>query len=563
MIFDEKEFPNLFDGHNYALDIVSGKIKGNKWVIGSCRRYLNDMKRIKEDKECPFYFRADKAERFLRLVQKFHHAVGHWDNPCIIYEPWQKYVWMCIRGFYSHKTKMIRFRTAHVDVARGNAKSTMASQAALYELCCDNPNGNRIYCSATSRDQAKEVLNGSQIMARKNKSFLDKFSVDIRAHEILHQESNSYIKAISAQANSLDGKIGKMIITDELHAMQRKTFEVLDSGQSKRRDSLLLSITTAGYENSGVGASQRRYAQKVALAEIDDDTFFSMVYCLDEDEHDIWNKDNWIMANPNWGVSVDPDNFQAKAKKAKENPEDQANFKIKHLNIYLGSLNQFFDVKKWQKCKDESLSLDSFVGKRCYIGMDLSTKIDISSLALCFYEDGKYVFFFKNYIPEKRLEETKNRNYFRYVEEGDLTVTPGEVINMDLIENDILQMSKKFKVTGVHFDPWSATQMATRLSQQRVEMVEFRMNTGNLSEPTKKMQAIMQSGECGHNSGEMLDWCIGNVACKYDAVGNVFPRKEHVNMKIDPVISATMAIAGHINDEAEGSIYEERGMIFI
>tara|TARA_R110000787_G_scaffold5686_10_gene20573 strand:- start:588 stop:1907 length:1320 start_codon:yes stop_codon:yes gene_type:complete len=439
----------------------------------------------------------------------------------------------------------------------------MASQAALYELCCDNPNGNRIYCSATSRDQAKEVLNGSQIMARKNKSFLDKFSVDIRAHEILHQESNSYIKAISAQANSLDGKIGKMIITDELHAMQRKTFEVLDSGQSKRRDSLLLSITTAGYENSGVGASQRRYAQKVALAEIDDDTFFSMVYCLDEDEHDIWNKDNWIMANPNWGVSVDPDNFQAKAKKAKENPEDQANFKIKHLNIYLGSLNQFFDVKKWQKCKDESLSLDSFVGKRCYIGMDLSTKIDISSLALCFYEDGKYVFFFKNYIPEKRLEETKNRNYFRYVEEGDLTVTPGEVINMDLIENDILQMSKKFKVTGVHFDPWSATQMATRLSQQRVEMVEFRMNTGNLSEPTKKMQAIMQSGECGHNSGEMLDWCIGNVACKYDAVGNVFPRKEHVNMKIDPVISATMAIAGHINDEAEGSIYEERGMIFI
>lgn len=566
-IFDKNKYPNCHDGHNYALDVISGNIKANKWVIGSCKRYLNDLVRIENENECPFYFLPDKAEKFLRIVQKFNHPVGHWDNPLILFEPWQKFAWMCIKGFYSRKTKMVRFRTAHIDVARGNGKSAMASQAALYELCCDNPNGNRIYCAATSRDQAKEVLNGSQIMARKNESFLKKFNIDVRAHEILHPPSNSYMKAISAQANSLDGKIGQLIITDELHAMQRKTFEVLDSGQSKRRDSLLLSITTAGYENSGVGASQRKYAQKVALGEIEDETFFSLVYCLDEDEHDIWDSTNWIMANPNFGVSVDPDNFAAKAKKAKENPEDQANFKIKHLNIYLGSMNQFFDVHKWSLCKKDNLFIDNFIGKSCFVGMDLSTKIDISSLAICFREmiNNKhvYTFFFRNYIPESRLEETKNRNYLKYVQQGDLIVTPGNVINMDIIENDIIDLSRKFKIQDVHFDPWAATQMATRLSQKRINMTEFRMNTANLSEPTKKLQEIIQDNACIHNTGEMLEWCIGNIVCKYDAVGNVFPRKDHESMKIDPIVAAIMALAGYINEDQGNSVYSERGMIFL
>ena len=280
--FSTKKYPNCHAGHNYALKIISGEILANIWIIGACKRYIKDMERILSDKDCPFFFNVNKAEKYLRIVQKFHHAVGHWENPLIIYEPWQKFAWMNIKGFYSHKTKMIRFRTAHLDIARGNAKSTMAAQAGLYEICCDEPNGNRIYCAATSRDQAKEVLNGAQIMARKNESFLKNFNIDVRAHEILHQESNSYMKAISAQAKSLDGKIGKLVITDELHAMQRETFEVLDSGQSKRRDSLLLSITTAGYENSGVGASQRKYAQKVALGEIDDDTFFHTQTFLDK-----------------------------------------------------------------------------------------------------------------------------------------------------------------------------------------------------------------------------------------------------------------------------------------
>lgn len=573
-MFDKKKYPNLAEGHQYALDIISGKILSNKWIKGACKRYLRDMERtqgIRTFKELdktkdkpPFIFIPDQAERFLRIVQKFHHPVGHWDSPYIIYEPWQKFIWMNIKGFYSSKTRFVRFRTAHIDVARGNAKSTMASQAGLYDLCCDNPNGNRIYCAATSRDQAKEVLNGSQIMARKNPSFLKTFGVDVRAHEVLHQNSNSYMKAISAQAKSLDGKIGQLVITDELHAMQRETFETLDSGQSKRRDSLLLSITTAGYASDGVGFSQRKYAQRVALSEIDDDTFFAMVYRLDEeDEEDIFDEDNWIKANPNLGISVDIDNFRAKAKKAKSNPEDANNFKIKHLNMYMDSLNQLFNVLKWKKCYEHDLSLDDFKGEKCYVGIDLASKIDITSICYMFKDENYYYPFWKNFIPEKRLQDAKNRNYLKYVDEGDLIVLPGEVVNIPHIEEIILEDARKFSFLDVFYDPWSATEMSLRLSAQRIEMVEFRMNTSNLSEPTKKYQANIIADKFRHNSGEMLEWCTANVVGKYDAVGNVFPRKEHESMKIDPKIAGIMALAGWVKREQEESVYESRGIIVI
>lgn len=569
-MFDAKKYPNLAEGHQYAIDILNGTIVSNKYIKGACKRYLKDLENTKGAKTrseakklgVQYYFMPEKAERFLRIVQKFHHAVGHWDSANILFEAWQKFIWVNVKGFYNVDTGMVRFRTAHIDVARGNAKSTMASQAALYELCCDEPNGNRIYCAATSRDQAKEVLNGSQIMARKNKSYLKNFGVDVRAHEILHQRSESYMKAISAQAKSLDGKIGKMVITDELHAMDRKTFETLDSGMSKRQDSLLLSITTAGYATDGVGFSQRKYAQKVVLGEVQDDTFFAMVYRLDEEDTDIYNEEYFIKANPNLGVSVDLENFRAKAKKAKVNPEDSANFKIKHLNMYLDSMNQLFNVHKWKSQRND-LTLEDFKGEKCYVGIDLASKIDITSVCYMFKRDDKYYPFWKNFIPEERVKEIKNRNYLTYVQEGDLTTTVGEVVNIPMIQEILVADSRLYNFQEVYYDPWSATEMSLRLSAQRLNMIEFKMNTGNLSEPTKKWQANIIADSFRHNSGEMLEWCTGNVVGKYDANGNVFPRKEHEDFKIDPIVAGVMSLAGWIKQELEESVYESRGIVVI
>ena len=121
MIFNEKKYPSCAKGHRYALDIVTGKILASRYVIGACRRYL---KEVEDGYSEEWYFSAERAERFLRLVQKFKHVIGKgWATENITFEPWQCWVWMNIMGFIRRDTGFRRFRVAHVEVARGNGKA--------------------------------------------------------------------------------------------------------------------------------------------------------------------------------------------------------------------------------------------------------------------------------------------------------------------------------------------------------------------------------------------------------------------------------------------------------
>ncbi len=215
MVFDPKVHPNVASGHQYALDVVSGNVIACKFVIGACQRYLRDV----DEKGKGWYFDADAAEKYLRAVQKFNHVIGHWPTKNIVYEPWQKWVWMNIMGFKNVETGFRRFRFAHVEIARGNAKSAMASQAALYFLALDDPNGNQISTVATKKDQARIVLDSARLMARKNSSYLKHTGVKVLAHSLVHINSGSVVRSLASEHSGLDGLNDILAILDELHAI--------------------------------------------------------------------------------------------------------------------------------------------------------------------------------------------------------------------------------------------------------------------------------------------------------------------------------------------------------
>lgn len=553
--FDRDKYPNLVRGHEYAVGVVQGKIVACIYIIGACHRYL---KEVQPNASTRFYFNPDKAERFLRLVQKFNHVKGHWKTENIVYEPWQCWVWMNIMGFISYSTGYRRFRIAHLEVARGNAKSAMASTAALYFVALDDPKGNEISTAATMKEQARIVFDSAVAMAKKNISFLRSTGVKPRAHDILHPNSNSKIRPLSSQANTLDGLNDVLAVLDELHAMKRATFDVITSGMSKRKDSLILCITTAGFNVESVGYTQSVYAKKVSLGEELDDTMFAAVFTLDKDD-DIYDPKNWLKANPNWDVSVDPETFEQKARKTISTPADLAGFKVKHLDMWLSEASAFFNVEKWKDCANPNLDLKDFQNKRCRLALDLASKIDLATWVAVFREKGKYYYFYRAYIPEETVKEVNRDIYNQCREQGWLTVTPGATINHKTIKADILEFKKNHKIIECLYDEWAATELATDLSSQ-IEMVSIGMNVGNLSEPTKKLDALMRDKNLEHQGSPLFDWCIGNVVAKRDAADNVLPKKTHEKLKIDIAVAAIMATAGWLADDGKTSVYEERGI---
>lgn len=439
--------------------------------------------------------------------------------------------------------------------------SANASQVALYFLALDNPIGNHISCCATRKEQARIVLDSARAMAKASKSFLKHTGTEVQAHKIVHERSNSHIKALSADSTGLDGLADILAICDELHAMNRKTFETIESGMSKRKDSLLLCITTAGYGVDGVGKSQSDYAKKVALGDVEDDTFFSLIYTIDEND-DIFDENTWKKANPNWGVSVDPINFAAKAKKAKSNPSDIDSFKIKHLNCWVSQANQFFSLKDWDECLDPSLTPEKLKGEKCFVGIDLASKIDLTCFVKIFKKDGIYYLLEDAYIPEKTVQETNNALYPRCVHDGYLIETKGEAINYPKLGEDFLKLSKLYRVLAGLYDPWNATEFAQRVSN-KIEMLEMKMNVGNLSEAMKKLDALIREKRIRHRGNPLFRWCIGNVVAKIDHNENVYPRKSNEKLKIDLAVATIMALAGWINEEEKESVYNTKELFII
>ncbi|TXG78093.1 terminase large subunit [Candidatus Dojkabacteria bacterium] len=554
MKFDKNKYPFCFKGDQYAKDVVSKKITACKYIISACERYLKDV----DNENATFYFDKDAAEKYLRLVQKFNHVKGYWPTKNIIYQPWQCWIFMNIMGFKNKDSGFRRFRTAHLEIARGQGKSLMASQMALYFLALDNPAGNTISCVATKTDQARIVLDDARAMAQKNPSFLNANKVKVLAHKIVHPSSNSVVRALSADYGGLDGLNDVLAICDELHAMRREIFEVITSGMSKRKDSLLFCITTAGSDTSSIGYFQTQFAKKVATGEVSDDSFFSSVYTLDDEDH--WSDESvWIKANPNLGISVDLDSLRAKADKALVTPSDIPNLRIKHFNTWISEANAFFDLSAWDKCEDKTLKIENFKGKSVRIGLDMASHVDIASLGYVFKEKDIFYVFDKSYLPEETITKKNNPFYDTCISEGSLTQTPGAAISYETFKNQLREDRKIFRIQETMYDPWNSSQLAQELSSD-IEMVKFSMNTANFSEPMKTLDALLKSGKIRHNGSSLLRWCLGNVVAKEDHNGNVFPRKQHEKLKIDPIVAILMGLAGWIASENEESVYEVRGI---
>lgn len=557
---DKSIFPNTHDAFQYALDVVEGKIIACVYIVGACTRFITDYEESLHP-ESKYVFEAEYVERYLRLVQRFHHVIGEWDTPEILYNSWQKWVWANALGFkHRNDLKRPKYRTIHVEVPRGASKSTMASQCALYFLGLDpSRSGEKIATFSTKSDQSRIILDAARAMASKSPKYLKKTGIEVLAHKLVDHKNFSEMVAMSSDSKSMDGLNLRIAFCDELHAMSRDLFEVVVSGMKKRKDSLVICCTTAGFSTEGIGYVQSNYAKKVARGEIKDDTFFSAVYTIDEGD-DIFEESTWRKANPNYGHSVDPVAFEATANKAKVTPSDVTNFKVKSLNIWTSEANAFFDLPAWDRCADPEIRIENFFGSKCMVGIDLASKVDLTSFVYVFYREGKYYLFDKTYIPEKTVSESRNALYDTCIAEGHLLQTPGEAIHYPKLREDFVTFSKKIKIASALYDPWNATSFSQECQNDRINMVEFRMNTANLSEATKQLDALIRQGKIVHNGSPLLKWTLGNVVAKEDAAGNVFPRKSNEKLKIDPIISLIMAIASWTQETNKDSVYESRGI---
>lgn len=566
------------DANQYIADVLSGKIPACKWVKAACLRQLDDLERAKQP-DAPIIWQPEMAERICKFAELMPHTKGIWAKrrEKIKLEPWQKFILTTVFGWYL-PSGFRRFRTVYEEVARKNAKSTKSSTIALYGLTADGEEGAEVYSAATTRDQAKIVFGDARAMALKEPRFQSKYGVQVNAHNISVPGSSSKFEALSAEGETLDGLNVHFAILDELHAhKKRDVFDVIETATGAREQSLLWLITTAGSNRSGICYEQRTYLTKILNSVlrrhpeipadlrggcVEDDSYFGIIYTIDEEQKDAegniispaddWTTEEaWRKANPNYGVSVKPEDIARLAHKAQQISSAQNNFLTKRLNVWVNADTAWMNMRAWDKCADPTMKLEDFEGQTCIMSFDFASKIDIASRGQLFERDGHYYFFLRSYLPEDRIEESNNSQYSGWVKDGYIGTTPGNVLDFEFIEEDLKHDAGVFSVREVGFDPFQATQFSTRMISEGFEMVEIRPTVLNFSEPMKELEKLVLQGRFHHDGDPVLSWMISNVVCHMDAKDNIYPRKEKNENKIDGVIALLMCLSRELVDPLE------------
>lgn len=504
---------------------------------------------------------ANYAERFFE--EYLHHSKGEWAGQLLELEDWQRDMVRTVFGWYKIADGTRRYRTLYGELPRKNGKSTIAAGFGLFLTVADGEPGAEVYSAAADKEQAMIVFEEARRMAQQSPEILAKCEVMTKA--IVVPETTSVYRVISADAFTKHGFNAHGIIFDELHAQpNRDLYDVLTTSTGSRRSPLTVAITTAGYDKNSICWELHDYAIKVRDGIIDDPTFLAVIFAADPDD-DWTSPETWKKANPNLGVSVSLDYLATACKRAQEVPGYENVFKRLHLNIWTEQETRWLAVATWDSNDLPRCSEAETRGRKCFVGLDLSTTTDITAAVWVFpREDGTFDIFPKFYVPliGAAKRERKDRvPYPRWIKEGFITGTEGNVVDYEVIRQDILRGSKTTELREVAFDPWNATQLALQLAGDGIQTVQFRQGFATMTGPTKALEGLVLSNRLRHNCNPVLRWMISNVSVEQDPAGNIKPSKRKSTERIDGVVGLIMGIGRAIlPSEDTRSVYQSRGV---
>lgn len=527
----------------YAAAVVAGQVPAGTYHRLACARHLRDRKR-EATKAFPYRFDVAKADRFFRFAGKLKHYKGEWARQPIVLQPFQQFRLGSIFGWVHRETGLRRFRTSYNELPRKNGKSLEAAVVAVYLTFFDGEQGAEGYCLATKRSQAEKLVfrDAKKLVASSGL----KAHIKIQARNLHRIDTASKLEPLGA--NPEDGLNPSLIIVDELHKFKtRESMDVMETATGSRRQPLNFQITTAGDDIVSVCGDQHDYCCKILNGVLEDETFFGFIAHADPD-------DDWTLeatarkANPNYGISIKPDDLAALVTKALHMPGAAAAYQQDHLNWWVNTDAPWLSLTGWRTGQTTGTPED-LRGQTCFAGIDLSSKIDLAAFALAFPPTATrtaWRYLVRCFTPADTLLERSRRDrapYPQWVDEGWLTASPGNRLDQDVIHAAVREARDTcgFVIQSVGFDPWNAGNLEKDLTEDGFAVVEIPQTLQHMSAPSKEFEADVLDGLVDAGGNPLLAWMASNVVVYRDGKDNIYPQKKKSRGRIDGIIACLMA----------------------
>ena len=521
----------------YIKDVKSGKIIAGSLIHLAIDRF--ETLRNRPD----IYFDAECVDLAIEFISNIRHFLGKSAGKRFILEPWQQFVIANILGLKWKDTGYRVCTSCYTQVARKAGKDALIAALSLYMLVVDGEASPEIACLANSRDQARILFDYITNFAKS----IDPKGAAIKAYRnyVKCGANNGTVKVFSADASKLDGLNVSLAVIDEYHeAKDRKLYDVMKSSMGMRTQPMMVVITTAGFNLESPCHDMYKLSIEILNGIKTDDTFFPFLFCLDVDD-DIEDENNWYKCQPNLGVTVSMDFMRGELVKMKNDATAEVGIKTKTFNMWCSSSMVWIPPEIVVQ-NMEGLNLEGFIGYTGVVGVDLGAVNDLTAVSLMIPTLDKKYFFNWSFLPEDTFKEHPLKPlYEKFIKEGSLELTSGNVSNYDYISNKIREINEIIPITAVYYDRWNSVQWAIQMTEMGFNMQEFSQAIGNYNASTKEFERLVRTKELVIQKSANFLWQITCATLKVDHNGNTKVAKTSWNtQKVDNIIGCTTALGG-------------------
>ncbi len=361
---------------------------GEKMKLNTTRlkNMINSEEYIKDDKQ---------VERAVFFIENFcKHYEGEYFGQNFKLNLWQKAFIASIFGFYkefeyeildengvlndNYEVKRLRvFKEVTLIVGSGNGKSTLAGAIITYIMFGLNVNAPKCYIASNTKEQSAITFDYAKNMVKQNNELLRNCRIIESRHKLYVQNGMGICYPMSSNKKGHEGINASFIVIDEIHEMKQDNV-VYDLKKSiKRKDLLILEISTQGKVRGGYIDDRLEYIDKVLKDELTDERLNPWIFEQDSEEELYENPKNAQKSNPQLGSSVTVIDIEEKINKAKSDFVQKRTILSKNFNIPQTSTSVFFTENE---CTVNSYDENMLFGSSGFIGLDNAYTNDLGCL---------------------------------------------------------------------------------------------------------------------------------------------------------------------------------------
>lgn len=533
----------------YALDVLEGREVTGKLVKLTCQRFMNDLER-QGTEEFPYIFNEDRANELLDYAESLVLAEGT-EQFQLELAPYQAFIFSNLNGWEHKDTGHRKYRSSYVQVGRQQGKSLMNGVLGTYYGNFTDYQHAQIYCSATKKKQAMIVVEEMIKFIKSDPELEELFKIKEYIGTIECLNTNSKIIALSRDTK-IDGFRPFLGIVDEFHLHPtNEMYKILEGGTGKMKECLISVITTAGFDMNSPCYDMYKYCVRVLEGVVTNESRFIYIAQLDEDD-DEWDSSNWVKANPltcqtQEGIKLVEDIANEARETGGDNLRD---FWTKRLNRWVQFTDkQYMNLKHWKDCESDK-TLEDFKGNDCFIGLDLSSGGDLTSLSfvLPYFvgNEKKYFVHSHSFIPSNRVAahiKTDNAPYDIWIRDGLLTPTEtlgGIKTDYKYVLKYLKETIDKYKlnVKLICYDPHNASAFLHDLNELGVSVLEILQTHKSLNDPTCDFRLEVEAGNVLYDKkNSLLSWSVVNAEIVSNSYGEIKIDKNLERKRIDPIDS--------------------------